>query len=216
MSTKPVDAAGFSIEALCAELCAHWGDGHAPAPAPDGSSFHLRTPDQGLISVQSHGDELEFRAIRWPNVNEHGFKRSFSRPLGARVGAARDPAAIARDLQRRLLTPYAAALSEARRQASEYRRLIAEICACLERVGLDSADRHVLGRRLQAHKPHGALDHNGTRLPTTSVTTIAVREDDSAVGAVEVRGLSLGEVEAVHDFVAQLTACRQPVLRLAS
>jgi hypothetical protein len=216
MSTHAATASKPSIEALCAELCAHWGDGHVLAPASGTQGVQLRTPDQGLIDVQIHGDELEFRAMRWPNVHEHGFKRSFSRVLSARVSTSREPEAIARDLQRRLLQPYAAALSEARRQASEYRRLIADICACLDRVGLDAADRHVLGRRLQAHKPHGALDHNGTRLPTTSVTTVAVREDDSAVGAVEVRGLSLAEVEAVHDFVAELTARRRPVLRLAS
>lgn len=216
MSTNVADTTKSSIERLCTELCVRWGDGYALATDAGARTLSLRTPDQGLIDVQAHGDELELRAMRWPSVHEHGFKRSFGRSLSARVNAMREPEAIARDLQRRLLQPYAAALSEARRQATEYRRLIADICACLDRVGLDAADRHVLGRRLQAHKPHGALDHNGTRLPTTSVTTVAVREDDSAVGAVELRGLSLAEVEAVHGFVAELTARRRPVLRLAS
>lgn len=215
MSTSAVDASRSSIETLCADLCALWGDGHTLATVSDGA-VQLRTPEQGLIDVRAHGDELEFRATRWPNVHEQGFKRSFSRVMSARVSAMRAPEAIARDLKRRLLQPYASALCEARGQAAGYRRLIADICTCLDRVGLDAADRHVLGRRLQAHKPHGALDHNGTRLPTTSVTTITVREDDSAVGAVELRGLSLAEVEAVHGFVAELVSRRRPVLRLAS
>lgn len=215
MNTRADDASGALIEELCAALCTRWGAGHTPATTSTGA-LQLRTPDQGLIDVQVHGDELALSAAHWPTVNEHGFKRSFSRTLTARVNATRDVDAIARDLERRLLRPYATALQEARRQAAEYRRLIADICAVLDRVGLDAADRHVLGRRLQAHKPHGALDHNGTRLPTTSVTTVAMREDDSAVGAVEVRGLSLAEVEAVHGFVSELTARRRPVLRLAS
>ena len=85
--------------------------------------------------------------------------------------------------------------------------------------GIDAINvigRQIAGRRLQAQKPHGALDHHGTPLPTTSVTTIALRNDDSAVGSVELRGLSLREIEALHGFIDTLVRQRQPGLRLAS
>ncbi len=207
-----------ALEAYCAELCRVWGADYALAPPAVGAGaadITLRTPDQGLIEVRRRGDELEFRAARWPSVQEEGFKRSYRQDLSAKVSANRDAESVARDLQRRLLTPYASALAQARHNAAEYRRLITDIGSSLDQIGLSRADRHVLGRKLQAQKPHGALDNNGSRLPTTSVTTVTAR-DESAVGGVEVRGLSLGEIEALHGFIDELVARRRPVLRLAS
>ncbi|HEY0974711.1 MAG TPA: hypothetical protein VGE57_09485 [Solimonas sp.] len=207
-----------TLETYVSELCRHWGPGFTLAPAAHGASPHslaLRTPDQGLIAISLHGHDLEFRASGWPQVNESGFKRSYHQELSANVSITRGTDVVARDLERRLLVPYAAALTQARRQAAAYRSLIADVAACLDHVGFGNADRHVLGRSLQAQKPHGALDDNGRRLPTTSVTTITAR-DDSAAGNVEVRGLSLPEVEALHGFIGELIARRKPVLRLAS
>ena len=206
------------LEAYCRELCHIWGPGYEPAPSTSGAiagALTIRTPDQGLIAVHRHGDDLEFRAHGWPSVQEAGFKRSYSEDLAARISATRDVDAAARDLQRRLLIPYATALTQARRRASSYRRLIADVSACLDHVGFGNADRHVLGRSLQAQKPHGALDDNGNRVPTTSVTTITAR-DESAVANVEVRCLSLPEVEALHGFISELMARRRPVLRLGA
>ncbi len=207
-----------ALDAYIETLCHHWGAGHAPAPATVGAAAHartIRTPDQGLIAVEPHGGELEFRAIGWPQVNEAGFRRSYAETLSARISLGRDPVAAAQDLQRRLLLPYESALTEARRKAADYRRLLADVSACLDHAGFASSDRHVLGRSLQAQKPHGALDDNGKRVPTTSVTTITAR-DDGAVANVEVRSLSLPEVEALHGFISTLMAQRRPVLRLSA
>src|SRR5690606_36501592 len=101
-----------------------WGEGHLRVPGAGDGGVQLQTPDQGLIRLQAHGDELEFRAVHWPTVHERGFKRSFSQVLTARVNALRGAEAIARDLERRLLAPYAVALREARARAATYRRLI--------------------------------------------------------------------------------------------
>lgn len=207
-----------SLEAYVESLCRCWGAGYAPAPVSKTAPAHalaIRTPDQGLIAVEAHGHDLEFRATGWPQVNEAGFKRSYAEPLSAKISAGREVEAAARDLERRLLVPYAAALTQARRKAADYRRLIADVSACLDHAGFARSDRHVLGRSLQAQKPHGALDDNGKRVPTTSVTTITAR-DDSAIANVEVRSLSLPEVEALHDFISDLIARRKPVLRLSA
>jgi hypothetical protein len=217
LSTQQFAKADDDLRAWCAALCAHWGPGYSfGTPALRGPALVIRTPEQGVIGLHPRGDEVEFRTEHWPAVHEHGFKRSYAQPLVARISAGRDPEDAARDLQRRLLQPYATALAEARRKAADFRRRIAGICETLGRVGLGRADRVVLGRRLQAQKPHGALDHHGTPLPTTSMTTIALRDDDSAIGSVELRGLSLREIEALHGFIDTLVRQRQPGLRLAS
>jgi hypothetical protein len=209
--------ADAGLRAWCAALCAAWGPGYSfGTPANRGAALVIRTPEQGVIGMHLRGDDIEFRTEHWPAVHEQGFKRSYAQPLVARISAGRDPEDAARDLQRRLLQPYAAALAEARRKAADFRRRIAGICDTLNSVGLGRADRVVLGRRLQAQKPHGALDHHGTPLPTTSVTTIALRDDDSAIGSVELRGLSLREIEALHGFIDTLVRQRQTGLRLAS
>lgn len=204
-----------SLETRLRALCDLWSPGYTLAHDASAEAFTIRTPDQGLISVQLHGQELEFQASGWPQVQEGGFKRSYAQELTARVSVHRAVSASARDLERRLLLPYADALSQARRKAADYRRLIADVSRCLDHAGFTGSDRHVLGRSLQAHKPHGALDDNGKRVPTTSVTTINAR-DDSAVANVEIRSLSLPEVESLHAFIDELIAQRRPVLRLSA
>jgi hypothetical protein len=214
--TKPLSLQ--SLEAHVEALCRLWGPGYALAPVAHNApanALAIRTPDQGLVAVELHGSELEFRATGWPQINDAGFKRSYAENLSAKISLNRDVDAAARDLERRLLVPYAAALTQARRKAADFRRLIADVNNCLDHAGFASSDRHVLGRSLQAQKPHGALDDNGKRVPTTSVTTITAR-DDSAVANVEVRSLSLPEVEALHDFISELIARRRPVLRLSA
>lgn len=204
-----------SLESRLRTLCQLWGPGYSLAHDHGAETFIIRTPDQGLISVQPHGQDLQFEASGWPQVQDAGFKRSYAQELSARVSAHRPLSATARDLERRLLQPYADALGQARRKAADYRRLITDVSRCLDRAGFTGSDRHVVGRSLQAHKPHGALDDNGKRLPTTSVTTIHAH-DDGAVANLEIRCLSLPELESLHAFVDQLIVQRRPVLRLSA
>ncbi|HEX4895733.1 MAG TPA: hypothetical protein VFV11_05320 [Solimonas sp.] len=206
----------FELLPYCRLLCIELGSGYELCPSDrDPTTVLIATPDKGCIAVQRHGQELSFQASEWPVVNEAGFRRSFSRDLRASIGVGRDPSAVAPELRRRLLQPYAEALATERRNAANYRCLLVEVSACLEHSGFTPSDRHVVGRTLQASKPHGALDDGHSRIPTTSTTSITI-QDQSALATVEMRYLSLDEVEAVHGFLADLIARRRPALRLTA
>lgn len=206
----------FELLPFCRLLCAELGAGYSLGPAErDPTTVLIFTPDNGSIAAQRHGTEVRFQASEWPVVNEAGFRRSFSRDLHASFSLGRELAGVAQELRRRLLQPYAEALQTERRNAANYRCLLVEIAACLQHSGFAPADSHVVGRTLQACKPHGALDDGHSRIPTTSTTSITI-QDQTAVGTVEMRYLSLDEVEAVHGFLADLMARRRPALRLTA
>ena len=207
-------AADAKLSLWCRTLCDSLGGDHVLGTAATGQPS-IRTPDQGRVDIQARGQDIEFVAAAWPLVDELGFKRSYRRELSIRISAQREAAVAALDLQRRLLQPYAQALSEERRRASAYREQLRSIATCLSQAGFGPRERHVVGRSVQAQKPHGVLEDHGLRLPTTSTTCVTPHED-SAIAAIEVRGLSLGEVEAVHAFLNQLVAQRVPSLQLCA
>lgn len=207
-------AADNAVQSWRRALCATLGDGYVPATAPDGLPS-IRTPDQGRISLRAHASEIELIASEWPTIDELGFRRRYSRELSIRVSAQREITASAQDIRRRLLQPYALALAQERRRAGRYLQQLRAIATCLAHAGFGPRERHIVGRSVQAQKPHGVLEDQGLRLPTTSTTSVTPHEE-SAVAAVEVRGLSLDEVEAMHVFLDQLVARRAPTLRLCA
>lgn len=207
---------GLTLETYCRLICAELGEGYSVARAarsPD--QMLIWTPDRSCLSVQLRGDEVMFAAADWPVVDEVGFKRSFSRDISARISFGRDIKAAAQDLRRRVITPFAVALAEERRKAAAYRTVLHDVARCLDHSGFRPGDGHVVGKTMQARKPHGALDEGWTRAPTVSDTTITV-QDQGAVGTIEVRYLSLDEVEAVHGFLNELIGRRRPALRLSA
>ncbi len=213
-TTSPAASTDAKLTLWCRTLCDTLGGDHVLSPSPAGLQS-IRTPDQGRIDIQVRGQDIEFVAAGWPLIDELGFKRSYRRELSIRISANREATAAAQDLKRRLLQPYSQALSEERRRASAYREQLRSIAACLNQAGFGPHERHVVGRSVQAQKPHGVLEDHGLRLPTTSTTCVTPHED-SAIAAIEVRGLSLGEVEAVHAFLNQLVAQRVPSLQLCA
>jgi hypothetical protein len=195
---------GLTLETFCRLLCTELGAGFSIArTARQPDQLLIWTPDRSCISVQKRGDELLFAAADWPVIDELGFKRSFSREISAKISFGR------------VILPFAEALQEERRKAATYRAVLHDVARCLSHSGFRPDDGHVVGKTLQARKPHGALDEGWTLAPTVSDTTITV-QDQGAVGSVEIRYLSLDEVEAVHGFIDKLIARRRPALRLSA
>lgn len=202
------------LEAFCRRLCAELGPGYElQTRNQDPDELHLWTPERGCLNLRSNGSEIIVQATGWPTVAQHGLRRRFSRDIGARIAIARDIRAAARDLQRRVLDPYRAALAEARRAESSWRGVLQDVGDCVQRAGLRTDELHAVGRTLQASRPLGALDESGAYVPSQCTNTIHL-QDKHALGSFEAHYLSLTELAELNRFVDALIARRRPSLRL--
>ncbi|MFA5938468.1 MAG: hypothetical protein WC809_03840 [Sinimarinibacterium sp.] len=202
------------FDAFCRQLCAELGEGfHAQNPGDDPDELHIWTPERGCLSVHRSGRELLVRAIGWPNVAQFGLKRSFRTEISARIAITRDAGAAARDLQRRVIGPYRAALADARSAESGWRNVLKDVSDCLDRSALRAEDVHAVGRNLQARRPLGALDESWAFVPSQCTNTIHL-QDQGALGSFEAHYLSLAELAELNRFVDALVAKRRPKLRL--
>lgn len=206
----------LSLETFCRLVCMELGEGfHVQQLASGPDRLYIWTPERGCLSAQRRGTEILFQAADWPVVEQLGMRRTFSRTIAARVSITRDIHAAARDLERRVVRPFQAALAEARRQADVYRSLLNDIAECLELCGAGPGDAHAVGRTVQARRPLVALEQDDTRVPSQCTTTISIHEN-AAFGSFEARYLSLKELAELNRFVDELVARRDRVLRLSA